>query len=74
MELPDSPQGKLQYSKARSQEVSKRSFLSFVDPHVPEGRLRWKGVSIPRAVPKYLENTQVTVLQEYFARKWEGKL
>ncbi len=30
------------------------SFLSFVDAHVPEGGLRWKDVSIPRAVTKYL--------------------
>ncbi len=49
-------------------------FQSFVDAHVPDGPLRWKGVRIPRAVPKYLENTLVTALQQYFARKWQGKL
>ncbi len=26
------------------------SFLSFLDAHVPEGHLRWKGVGIPWAV------------------------
>ncbi len=45
------------------------SFLSFVEAHVPEGRLRWKGVSIPRAVARFLWDTLVKVLKEVIHQK-----
>jgi hypothetical protein len=48
----------------KPKKIHLRSFLSFVDAHVPEGRLQRNGVSTARAVAQFLQNTLVTALKE----------
>jgi hypothetical protein len=50
------------FEKNQGPEV--RSFMSFVNAHVPEGCLQSNGVSTPRAVRKSLWNTLVKALED----------